>query len=92
MKIYYTIETNGRYCEESDEVMCGSVTFAYEPDLEELYEAVNKIVAKHYGISVEIAEKIIDNFDSDLSICEEMFEEEIKEYFEADAMEEYFGE
>ena len=62
--------------------------YEFEVSLEDLQEALYEIFAEEYNISVESAKNIVDEFDL-YDQLEECFEDEIKDYFEEEAMEEW---
>lgn len=62
--------------------------YEFEVSLEDLQNALYEIFAKEYNISVESAKNIVDEFDL-YDQLEECLEDEIKEYFEEEAMEEW---
>ena len=89
--IHYRWEYNEQYSEQTDEVMCDTIEYDYEPKIEELDNAIYEIFAKVYQIPLKVAENIVRDYDL-YEACEEMFEDELREYFSKAAYEEYFGE
>lgn len=76
------------YSEYSDETFCDSVEYDYEVSFEKFKEAITKIFAEHFKIPQEIAYKIIFNFDL-YDACEVEYEEQLKDYFEQEAYNQY---
>ena len=62
--------------------------YDYDVDYKEGMEAIYKIFAKEYSVPVEKAEQIVAEFDL-YDECEEVFEEELKDYFGREAYEQY---
>lgn len=62
--------------------------YEFEVSLEDLQNALYEIFSDVYGIPLESAKSIVDEFDL-YDQLEECFEDEIKEYFEEEAMEEW---
>lgn len=62
--------------------------YEFEISLEDLQDALYEIFSDVYGIPLESAKNIVDEFDL-YDQLEECFEDEIKEYFEEEAMEEW---
>ena len=62
--------------------------YEFEVSLEDLQNALYEIFSDVYGIPLESAKNIVDEFDL-YDQLEECFEDEIKEYFEEEAMEEW---
>lgn len=65
--------------------------YEYEIDGKELIEYISELFAKNNGISKESAQKIIENYeDCLLEALENEFEDEITEYFEKEAREQFY--
>lgn len=62
--------------------------YEFEVELDDLYEAIYELFADAYDISKDSAKNIVDELDL-YDQLEELFEDEIKEYFEEEAMEEW---
>lgn len=62
--------------------------YEFEVSTDDLYEAIYELFADAYDISKDSAKNIVDEFDL-YDQLEELFEDEIKEYFEEEAMEEW---
>ena len=62
--------------------------YEFEVSIDDLYEAIYELFADAYDISKDSAKNIVDELDL-YDQLEELFEDEIKEYFEEEAMEEW---
>jgi hypothetical protein len=62
--------------------------YEFEVSREDLEEAIFEIFSEEYGVSLESAKNIVEEFDL-YDQMEEYFEDQIKDYFEDQAMEEW---
>ena len=60
----------------------------YEPDDDELKDALYTIVSQEYGFDKEMTKKFIEDMDLVYKIAEKFYED-LKEYFYNEAMEQY---
>jgi len=80
MKINYQWETERNFT--------GFTSYDYEVDYKKVFVVIYKTFAKFYKIPQETAKQIIAEFDL-YDSCLEFFEEEIKDYFNDDAYQQY---
>lgn len=85
MKFTYTKITGHYFCKASDEWEEDGIEFTYEPTREQLTSALQPIIEKGYGFC---AWQMVDDLDLIEEVAE-MYEEELKDIFEQEAMEFY---
>ena len=97
MEFSYEIQSGPTYYDENfDEEYYDTQTIYYEPDYDEIENAVIDIIFDNYFKKVVIDKKTFKEklkefiTDLDLQEIEDYFEDDLKEYFREDAMERAF--